>query len=260
MAHVGRAESNRALAEAEVVDLGPRGAISTGICFLDHMIDQLTSHAQLGVTLCVTIVEPTDGSANTIRKLDPNQNYASDVVAQLHDRDIIVSSAEALGLALRHLADHTLGPEGKSGHGSAVFCCPLDEAFTEARLDLNPLPEGVGQCSVQLAPYGTYASGGNGRKWVGRLRTELTPLFWETLAAAMRIDLSLTKVRGANAHHVLEATFKAFARALRAALDPVVPIGYDLQTEPRRSLRQRATKETKIEVPFVRHTLLLPPI
>lgn len=44
--------SNAITAEAQVRNLGPGPSqISTGICFLDHMIDQLTSHAQLDVTL-----------------------------------------------------------------------------------------------------------------------------------------------------------------------------------------------------------------
>jgi imidazoleglycerol phosphate dehydratase HisB len=38
-----------------VVDLGERGAIATGIGFLNHMIDQLTSHAQLGVSVCEVV-------------------------------------------------------------------------------------------------------------------------------------------------------------------------------------------------------------
>jgi len=36
---------------ARVVDLGPRGRIATGLPFLDHMLDQLTAHAQLGVSV-----------------------------------------------------------------------------------------------------------------------------------------------------------------------------------------------------------------
>ena len=45
-----RREHDGVTAEARVVDLGPRGEIATGVCFLDHMIDQLTAHAQLGVS------------------------------------------------------------------------------------------------------------------------------------------------------------------------------------------------------------------
>ena len=50
-------------AEARVVDLGPRGEIATGICFLDHMIDQLTAHAQLGVSVRVRLPATSEGAA-----------------------------------------------------------------------------------------------------------------------------------------------------------------------------------------------------
>ena len=78
----------------------------------------------------------------------------------------------------------------------------------------------------------------------------------------MQGDISLRKVRGGNAHHQLESTFKSFARAFRAALDrisdggshgcaepsaaPLPPLASP--KEPRRAERRRATKETTIEV------------
>jgi len=72
----------------------------------------------------------------------------------------------------------------------------------------------------------------------------------------------LCKIRGANAHHQLESTFKSFARVFRAVLDQVVDGGsYGCaepstgpsmpagpRPEPRSAERRRATKETTIEV------------
>ena len=281
----GHATSNAVCAEAEVINLGPRGAISTGICFLDHMVDQLTSHAQLGVTLRVSIAEPAaaqdagSGAATKARKqmrqLAPNRDYAAGQSSRPHDRDIFITVGTALGAALRGVVEEAVSATACGApRGSAVFCCPLDEAFAEATIDLLPPPERAGHCAANLAPYGKFASGA-GRQWVGRYRTELTPLFWSALAGAMRGELSLCKVRGANAHHILEATFKSFARAFRAALDGVAdgqahgcvaPHDRSVSTtapsaqpsveapsaaivaEPRRARRQRATKETTIEV------------
>ncbi|KAL1530820.1 hypothetical protein AB1Y20_001716 [Prymnesium parvum] len=253
------ATSGLATAEAEVVDLGARGTISTGICFLDHMVDQLTAHAQLGVTLRLSLAEdaPQDEASPPCkrrRELLPSQDYAAGSPARLHDRDIVAASGAALGAALADVI-----AAASCGHASpAVFCCPLDEAFSEATLELRPPAERAGRCAVSLEPYGTFASSAAGRRWVGRFRTDLTPVFWQSLAVAMGVDLTLRRVRGANAHHVLEATFKAFARALRAALDAAAapcermpcapPPAVEQSGAARRAQRQRTTKETRIEV------------
>ena len=50
-ASMSTATSGAVVAEACVLNLTPPSKIGTGICFLDHMCDQLTSHGQLGVTL-----------------------------------------------------------------------------------------------------------------------------------------------------------------------------------------------------------------
>lgn len=291
--------SGAIVAEALVLNLTPPSKIGTGICFLDHMVDQLTSHAQLGVTLRCGLgaatsaeggaaapeVSPTSGSKRSApeaatRFFAPLRDYAATLPAgsgRPHDRDIFAACGAALGAALRRVVDEVgaaAGAEARSvGRSSAVFCCPLDEAFAEAILDLRPPPERRGACHAALEPYGVFAGRAAGREWVGRYRTELTPVFWGALASALGADLSLRRVRGGNAHHVLESTFKAFARAFRAALDkladggshgcatadegapppPVPPAAGSggsaaAAPRPRRAERKRATKETTIEV------------
>lgn len=242
-------------AEAEVVDLGCASQISTGIAFLDHMIDQLTSHAQLAVSLSVTA--SASPSPPSKRSRAEEEEFA-------RDHEVFISAGHALGLALHELVMSLPPCEPQS---PTVFCCPLDEAFTEARIDLSPPRGRHGHCTIDLTPYGTFASPkAGGRQRVGAYRTELTPLFWKSLASAMGIELSLVKVRGDNAHHILEATFKSFARALRAAMDARVsgkPQGClqweptqvtakpACMGEPRRAERKRATKETNIEARFL---------
>ena len=270
------ASSGAVVAEATVLNLLPPSKVATGICFLDHMVDQLTSHAMLGVTLRCGLV----GGESAPRFFAPLEDYARELGGQRpHDRDIAVACGTALGLALRAVVKEVEGAAGSAARGMAVFCAPLDEAFAEAKLTLHPPAASCGRCLVSLAPYGAHASRGGdgaGRRWIGRFRTELTPVFWSALAGGLGCDLSLRRVRGGNAHHQLESAFKSFARVFRAALDSVsdpgggagVPgcatFGEQGQSEagagaaapppppppaePRRAERRRATKETAIEV------------
>jgi len=284
------ASSGAILAEAEVLNIDlcmkVKSKIGTGICFLDHMVDQFTSHGMLGVTLHCGIAGVEDrsipGSVDdapvTKRKtFAPLSDYATGMCGRPHDSDIFIACGTALGLALRRVvedavarataAETTAISAETSGSSAtprswALFCSPLDEAFAEASVDLQPSQERCGRCVTSLEPYGKFAGSASGRTWIGRYRTELTPVFWSSLATAMRCDLSLRKVRGGNAHHQLESTFKSFARAFRAALDRIADGGSHgcagpsagpappaaLAEEPRRAERKRTTKETTIEI------------
>ena len=51
-----RSTSGAIVAEARVLNLVPPSKIGTGICFLDHMVDQFTSHGMLGVTLRLSLI------------------------------------------------------------------------------------------------------------------------------------------------------------------------------------------------------------
>jgi len=230
MSHV--CEVDGVVAECEVEDFG-KSAIATGICFLDHMVDQFTSHGQVGVRLRMRLPGAAEPCA-------PHVDYAANsATARPHDGAIAAAAGGALGAALRALA---------TSYGAAAasrprtFCCPLDEAYAECVLDLA----GAG-CAIALAPFGTATPGG--RKWLGRLQTRHAPAFWEALATALGCGVALSRRRGANGHHVLESAFKAFARCYRKCLDaaapppPPPPVGI-----PRRGKRDRATKETRIAV------------
>ncbi|HEX7112027.1 MAG TPA: bifunctional histidinol-phosphatase/imidazoleglycerol-phosphate dehydratase HisB [Mizugakiibacter sp.] len=106
--------------------------------------------------------------------------------------------ALALGEALRR----ALGD--KRGIGRYGFTLPMDEALASAALDLSGRPF--------LAFEGAFP-----RERVGELPTELVPHFFRSLCDALGTNLHLA-VRGDNAHHMVEACFKATARALRPAL------------------------------------------
>jgi imidazoleglycerol-phosphate dehydratase len=57
------------------------------------------------------------------------------------------------------------------------------------------------------------------RHEIGGFSVELAEHFWRSFAEAARMNLHIDLLRGRNTHHILEATFKATARALRQAVE-----------------------------------------
>ena len=231
----GRAEDGAIVAEASVVNLGARGEIATGLPFLDHMIDQLTSHCQLGVSVVVT----KDGTPCV-----PCVDTSGD-----DDEAVAVAAGSALGAALAQMlapgieavASGAIGSEA----ASATFASPLDEAYSTCVLSLTD----AGSLAFSLAPYGP----GAGRTHIGKYQTRLTEPFWRAVIEASGLSVSLTKERGDNAHHIVEATFKSFARCLRKCMDQVEGIDVAASDErlegvTRAAGKARSTKETTIDV------------
>ena len=116
----------------------------------------------------------------------------------IDEHHTVEDCALALGQALRE----ALG--NKRGLARYGFVLPMDEAQASATLDLSG------------RPYFLF-EGGFARERVGDLPTELVPHFFHSLCQSAGITLQLA-VRGDNAHHQVEACFKAVARALRIAL------------------------------------------
>ncbi len=84
---------------------------------------------------------------------------------------------------------------------------PLDEALVLVSLDLS----GRGLLCCFL---------GKLEDRVGQLDTQLIPEFYRAFASAAGVTLHVRTLSGENSHHVIEASFKAFARALREATSP----------------------------------------
>jgi imidazoleglycerol-phosphate dehydratase/histidinol-phosphatase len=116
----------------------------------------------------------------------------------IDEHHTIEDTALALGEALRE----ALG--SKKGVGRYGFALPMDEARAEVLLDLGGRP-----CVVWDARFD--------REYVGDFPTEMTRHFFESLAHAAKLNLHVA-ASGGNAHHTVEAIFKAFARALREAV------------------------------------------
>ncbi len=117
-------------------------------------------------------------------------------------------TVEDTGLVLGQALHEALGDRaGITRYGHAVV--PMDEARAAAAIDLSGRP-----LLVFAADLPAGATGG--------LEHELVEEFFRAVAATAKLTLHLELQAGANAHHMVEALFKAFARALRAAvaLDP----------------------------------------
>jgi len=120
-------------------------------------------------------------------------------------------TVEDTGLCLGQALDEALGDRAgivRYGHGLV----PMDEALATCAIDISGRP----YCAFS-APLPPGA--------IGSFDHELVEEFLRAVANAARLTLHLRVDAGTNAHHIIEAAFKAFARALRAAvaLDPSEP-------------------------------------
>ncbi len=116
----------------------------------------------------------------------------------IDEHHTVEDTALALGQALRQ----ALGD--KRGIARYGFTLPMDEALATAALDFSGRPYFVFE--------GVFP-----RERVGELPTELVPHFFRSLCESAGLNLHLA-VKGDNAHHMVEACFKAVARALRQAV------------------------------------------
>jgi imidazoleglycerol-phosphate dehydratase len=115
----------------------------------------------------------------------------------------VEDTAIALGQALREALGEKLGI---CRFGDALV--PLDETLVRAAVDVSGRPYLVHTEPEPMAPL------------IGTYDTTLTRHFFEALTHAAEICVHLDVLRGRNPHHIVEAQFKAFARALRAAVAP----------------------------------------
>jgi imidazoleglycerol-phosphate dehydratase/histidinol-phosphatase len=117
---------------------------------------------------------------------------------QIDEHHTVEDCALALGAALRE----ALGD--KQGIARYGFLLPMDEALADISIDLSGRPYFVWEGRFQ-------------REHVGGLPTELVPHFFRSLAETLGASLHI-RVRGENAHHMIEACFKGVGRSLRQAI------------------------------------------
>jgi len=152
-------------------------AIATGIPFFDHMLEQLSKHGGMAMDV----------------------HAAGDLHVDAHHtvEDVGIAIGEALKQAI---SDKT----GLARYGHAVV--PLDEALVEVVVDLSGRPHLTFNAALPA-----------GKKFIGAYDVDLTSDFFQALVNHARICVHVNVRYGRNLHHVVEAIFKATARALRAA-------------------------------------------
>lgn len=152
---------------------------STGIPFLDHMLDQLGRHGGMGLEV----------------------SCRGDLEIDAHH------TVEDVGIALGEAFAEALGDKVGVRRFASVRV-PLDEALVDVALDLSGRPylhhevEFPGEKILGDPPFDP----------------QLMEEFWRAFTVAARITLHLTSIRGRNTHHIIEASFKGVARSLRDAV------------------------------------------
>jgi imidazoleglycerol-phosphate dehydratase len=177
-----RAEVSRVTSETDVavtLDLDGAGSatVSTGIGFLDHMLELFAHHGRLDLTVAAKGDLRVDGH----------------------------HTVEDIGLALGQALREAVGDKrGIRRYGSCLL--PMDEALAMVALDLSGRPFLADD--LQLAGVR-----------IGEFEGDLTSHFFRSLATQAGLTLHIRLLAGTDAHHIVEAVFKAVARALAEACE-----------------------------------------
>jgi len=114
-------------------------------------------------------------------------------------------TVEDIGICLGLALEKALGDKhGISRYG--FFYVPLDEALVRSVVDLSG------------RNYINYALDLIVKKRIGNFDTELVEDFFRAVVDNGKFNLHLEKIHGRNSHHIVEAAFKSFARALKMAV------------------------------------------
>lgn len=179
-ATVERATNETRIRAAVNIDGTGAYAVSTGIGFLDHMLEQLSRHSLVDLEL----------------------EAEGDLHIDFHH------TTEDCGYAVGEAVRRALGERrGIVRYGLARV--PMDEALTEAALDISGRPWLVWDVEMPRAK-------------LGEMDTELFREWFQAFAQSAGVTLHVRNLYGGNTHHIVESCYKALARALRqaAAIDP----------------------------------------
>ena len=114
-------------------------------------------------------------------------------------------SVEDIAICLGQAFQQALGDKaGIARYGSSVV--PMDEALCRSVVDLSGRFYLVYEVQTR-------------RQRIGNFSVELAEHFWRSFAEKLQCNLHIDLIRGRNTHHILEASFKATARALKQAVE-----------------------------------------
>lgn len=161
------------------IDLDGTGQydIATGIGFFDHMLEQLSKHSLIDITIKAKGDLHIDGH----------------------------HTAEDVGITLGQAIKEAVGDKKgirRYGHFDLV----MDEARASVSLDLSNRPFLVWDVNFSVDK-------------LGAMDTELFQEFFNALAGGAGMTYHVKQLAGTNNHHIIEAVFKATAKALRMALE-----------------------------------------
>lgn len=180
-AHLTRTTSESSVDLALDLDGTGESDVATGVPFYDHMLRSLAKHSLIDLTVAAT----------------------GDIDVDVHHT--VEDVAIVFGQALRE----ALGDKrGISRFGDATV--PLDEALVQAVVD------------VSGRPYLVHDGEPEGQQYVligGHFTGSMTRHVFESITHHAAIALHVRVLAGRDPHHIVEAQFKAFARALRAAVE-----------------------------------------
>ena len=175
-----KARLHRATKETDIrvrLNIDGRGTyrITTGIHFLNHMLELFALHGGLDLDL----------QANGDLQVDQHH------------------TVEDVGIILGQAFEQALGSK-RGILRAGYFLMPMDETLGMASVDFSdaPPPSSTPKSACAL---------------VGDLQSELVHDFFEGFARGARANVHLKVIYGRSNHHKIEALFKAFARAVRAA-------------------------------------------
>ncbi len=155
--------------------------------FYDHMLTALSTHSMVDLTV----------------------RAEGDVHVDAHHtvEDVAIVIGEAMRQALGDKA-------GIARYGDALV--PLDEALAQAVVDISGRPYFVHSGEPDGMAYVLIGGGGNRPPYAG----SLTAHVFESIAQHAGITVHVRLLSGRDPHHIVEAQFKALARALRQAVEP----------------------------------------